>query len=517
MLPDSTAEQIVVHVTKVWERGQAVLQMVRDQLGTELADKLVPLVNGGVGIHKILGVMHDTCNAANKVAHLMGVLKRETARAHYGDEMFEGKEEHAKVTLDFLCGNHSRNLLVVRFDKAYEEFMEVELGEAIRAARQATGGRVRLECSGAFFLRSICRLTHRGHAQYVKGDGDAFADFLEANYPNHSNACVSRGDHSNRQDWSLEAAYEIFPLLGPLLDYEIKSLLGEANVLRDSILIQLETLHFEAYVHVSAVMWRVIFKELRGLTNSKGLELNPIELNILYEKLYDVGTLLQTEDALKILEPSFRPWPHIFQNNGRSKKFYTNIEKTLASDMKLLRSFCGRADEEKYRLMLLAVFKLFGKGIVDSLEYTMKDYLKQTNGEYQTEGRPTWELEAASKMLCHNNAAERPFAVLRQYKRMYPSLSLGNLCKLIHSIINQTHRPASNVNAAGIAISGDPILRECVSSLCQVRTKTIGKITKFIRAAHRADSLESKEVPILLPILLVSILLLPTFIPSSLP
>jgi hypothetical protein len=115
--------------------------------------------------------------------------------------------------------------------------------------------------------------------------------------------------------------------------------------------------------------------------------------------------------------------------------------------------------------MLLVVFKLFGKGIVESLEYTMKAYLKQTNGG------PTWELVAASKMLCHNNAAERPFAVLRQYKRMYPSLSLGNLCKLIHSVINQTHRPASNVNEAGIAISGDPTLRECVSSLRQVRTK----------------------------------------------
>jgi hypothetical protein len=99
--------------------------------------------------------------------------------------------------------------------------------------------------------------------------------------------------------------------------------------------------------------------------------------------------------------------------------------------MELLRSFCGRADEEKYRLMLLAVFKLFGIGIVESLEYTMKDYLKQTNGDYQWEGRATWEVEAATKMLCHNNAAERPFAVLRQYKRMYPSLPLGNLCKLI--------------------------------------------------------------------------------------
>jgi hypothetical protein len=197
--------------------------------------------------------------------------------------------------------------MVDRFNGLYEAFLEVELGEAIRAARAATGGCVRLECSGVFFLRSICRLTHRGHAQYVKGDGDAFGDFLDANYPGLNNKCLSRGEHSNRQDWALEAAYEIFPLLQPLLDYEVKSLLDEANFLRDSILIQLETLHFEAYIHVCAIMWRVIFMELRGLINSKGLELNPMALNNVYEHLYDVGALMQTDNALSIFEPGFRP------------------------------------------------------------------------------------------------------------------------------------------------------------------------------------------------------------------
>ncbi len=160
--------------------------------------------------------------------------------------------------------------MVDRFNGIYDEFLEGELGEAIRAARAATGGRARLECSGVCFLRSICRLTHRGHAQYDKDDADTFGDFLEENYPGLNNKCLSRGEHSNRQDWALEAAYEIFPLLQPLLDYEVKALLDEANVLRDSILIQLETLHFEAYIHVCAVMWRVIFMELRGLTTAKG-------------------------------------------------------------------------------------------------------------------------------------------------------------------------------------------------------------------------------------------------------
>ncbi len=160
---------------------------------------------------------------------------------------------------------------------------------------------MRLECSGVSFLRPICRLTHRGHAQYVKGDGDAFGDFLEANYPGYNN-CLSPADYSNRQDWPLEAAYEIFPLLQPLLDYEVKSLLDDPNVLRDSILIQLETLHFEAYCHVCALLWRVIFMELRGLTNSKGLEIDPLTLNRVYEDLYDVGLLMQTPAMLGALQ-----------------------------------------------------------------------------------------------------------------------------------------------------------------------------------------------------------------------
>ena len=80
---------------------------------------------------------------------------------------------------------------------------------------------------------------------------------------------MDRAEHSKRQDWSLEAAYDIFPLLDPLLSYTVKTLLDKSNVLRDSVLMQAECLHFEAYLHVCTIMWRVVFKELRGLTNSK--------------------------------------------------------------------------------------------------------------------------------------------------------------------------------------------------------------------------------------------------------
>jgi hypothetical protein len=158
--------------------------------------------------------------------------------------------------------------------------------------REAKGGAaVRFECNGVQFLRTVCRLTHTGAQQYAKGDGDAFKDYLEKNYPHLSSRHVNRAETSKRQDWSLEASYDIYPLMEPLIAHTVGTLFDEANLLRNSLPVSLECLHFEAYVHVNAVLWRVVFKELRGLTNSKGLEISPTELNTLYEYLYDLGTI----------------------------------------------------------------------------------------------------------------------------------------------------------------------------------------------------------------------------------
>jgi hypothetical protein len=103
----------------------------------------------------------------------------------------------------------------------------------------------------------------------TQGDSDAFKDYLEKHFPHISSARVNRAETSKRQDWSLEASYDIFPLVEPLMSYTVGTLLDEANILRDSLLVTLECVHFEAYGHVNAIMWRVVFKELRGLTNSE--------------------------------------------------------------------------------------------------------------------------------------------------------------------------------------------------------------------------------------------------------
>jgi hypothetical protein len=67
VLPNSEADDVVKHIEAVWERGKLAIDALRASLIPELRDVLCPLRNGGVSLHKLYGVMHDTCNCANKV------------------------------------------------------------------------------------------------------------------------------------------------------------------------------------------------------------------------------------------------------------------------------------------------------------------------------------------------------------------------------------------------------------------------------------------------------------------
>ena len=213
----------------------------------------------------------------------------------------------------------------------------------------------------------------------------------------------------------------------------------------------------------------------------------PITFYRLYEYLYDIGTLLQTEQSLSIFGVNFRPWPHIYQNRGRSKKFYKDMDRNLDRDLLALNNFEGREDGVQYTTLLRKILELFGLGIIDSLEYTLGKYLRQTDGPLANDNREEWEEKAVEGLLCHNNHAERPFAVLRAYKRMYPSISLQNLSKLSQTIVSGSHRPADKGFAAGIAITSDPRLRAVVGQLCGVRNKRVGLITRLLRAANYVD------------------------------
>ncbi len=88
LLPGSSSAQISEHVRLTWERGKEALNCLRQELGVE-ADELVPLVNGGINFSKLRGVMHDTCNAANKVARMVKTLRDDSGKVLHVVEEWE--------------------------------------------------------------------------------------------------------------------------------------------------------------------------------------------------------------------------------------------------------------------------------------------------------------------------------------------------------------------------------------------------------------------------------------------
>ncbi len=166
---------ICAHIEEAWEIGQRAIQTLRIELGSE-ADSLVPLTNGGVKLHKLRAIMHDTCATANLAAVLMKEKRDVSGQLQYGYDDWEERVETDKPWFDFLCSNHVRNLPIDQFNREFEDYIKIHLGDDLAIIVRDGNGRARVEASGPILLRSLCRLTHKGHLQYAKGDGHRFED-----------------------------------------------------------------------------------------------------------------------------------------------------------------------------------------------------------------------------------------------------------------------------------------------------------------------------------------------------
>jgi hypothetical protein len=170
LLPGSTSARIAAHIkVTTWERGQRLMELVRATLGETKADKLVPLVNGGVTLVKLRGAMHDTCNTANLVAKKVLAVWNDAGKDMYGAEEWERIQAHGHGWQDFLYANQSRNLHFDAFSRGFKRYIKELFGNSLSVAKEKSRGRLRVEPDGESFVRSICKLTHVGAKQYEKG------------------------------------------------------------------------------------------------------------------------------------------------------------------------------------------------------------------------------------------------------------------------------------------------------------------------------------------------------------
>jgi hypothetical protein len=111
-----------------------------------------------------------------------------------------------------------------------------------------------------------------------------------------------------------------------------------------------------------------------------------------------VGALLQSDDALSVLDEEWRPWPKLKEDTAESQNFYDIHDRQkqvpplqphlyssdkffpYQADLQKLRAFETRQDVERYKEVLKKVLSLFGEGIHESLTRTRGAYLEATAG-----------------------------------------------------------------------------------------------------------------------------------------
>ena len=95
---------------------------------------------------------------------------------------------------------------------------------------------------------------------------------------------------------------------------------------------------------------------VRGLTNTNAI-LNPMELNDLYDHLWNVDVLLQGDTNLTNLDDEFRPWPRVRYNEPASRLFYEKLERDKVTEKEELRAYLTKDDVSVYEPILIEVLK----------------------------------------------------------------------------------------------------------------------------------------------------------------
>jgi hypothetical protein len=214
---------------------------------------------------------------------------------------------------------------------------------------------------------------------------------------------------------------------------------------------------------------------------------------------------------MTILDADYRPWPRARYTESPSRNYYEHLERNKVVERAELKVYQKRSDKTIYEPILLEVLSLFGLAIHMSLVRTLGKYLKATDGVFRNDLRSDWELSQVGKLLCTNNAAERPFGIAKAYMNIYQSLDLRTLATFSLAMCTGSHRPVElrgkqtrtqgqERRECGTAFRAPPALQTTITMLCSVRKVKVGKITARLdeifvtNLARQAERREQKRL-----------------------
>ena len=132
-----------------------------------------------------------------------------------------------------------------------------------------------------------------------------------------------------------------------------------------------------------------------------------MEMHDCYDHLWRMGTLLQGDDALDVLEEGYRPWPRVHPEDVQCQNWYVQNEARKPATLATLRMFLEQEDADEYAAVLRQVLALVGEGIHESLARTMGDYLEETKGKYRNSQLSEVTVSRMKPLKSTNNDAER--------------------------------------------------------------------------------------------------------------
>ena len=176
-------------------------------------------------------------------------------------------------------------------------------------------------------------------------------------------------------------------------------------------------------------------------------------------------------------------------------KYLTRDERRQERRPDLI-AYRNKPDVEQYTVALREIFDLFGQGIHESLARTCSDYLEEHDGKFANSKLSEKAVERTAPLVCHNNHAERPFAVIKSMAKLYPSMRLDALTHLARARLNGTFKVVGKGPTAlfGACVLAPPEVQKVMSELCSVRSCSLGAVVKLKRADRNNDWKDGTEM-----------------------
>ena len=300
--------------------------------------------------------------------------------------------------------------------------------------------RKRLEANGGALLRSIWKYFGTGWGAYKKGVGiKKFVTWVRKNYPKRHLFTTPRGDNGSRQDWSVDAAFDVYFNRDLYVAYLEDEQFKDANILADSIFTKLTSNVFIGMLRARAIVKHRISGPFRFLSNSNDLpDFDSTDMSQYMDHLEDV--LLQVEkDGNVLLDRNFVVfdgcdeldlWEEEAKERGYDAMDGTGLinfyEDTIMQELYSPEDETNREATDH----CVTFLQEWAKGMLLGLHKNCHEYLNSQKGQYSVdamEEKPGVKAALKGSDRTNNRLGETMFAYFDYRYRRSPNFLISTV------------------------------------------------------------------------------------------